>query len=356
LFAVGGNWTSTGVNRDYFIPRLDQLLKTPSLELSRLIWRTLTALPTYPDCLQATFRRNASHGAHTAASRLVHELRAASWVPQGDGVFVRPADALRELLPEGFPFDAGYRWLKPLRFGETSARQSAQVVQDEATAKRFGFPDADTARRFAERISALPESTVEELLAELESRNKPAVPDREPANPKRRADNVREQAVNDPDKETELRLRSVPTSKRDDVKAQAETYLRERYRNKEGEMTCQICKGPLPFKLDDGQEYFEVVPFLPELRKYHAQNYLALCPNHSAMFQLVNGSKETMREAFQSIVGNELSVVLAEKHLTVYFGKTHIIDLNAVLEAEDRLPPESPSDTPEDRAMAGSNG
>lgn len=356
LYSVGGNWTAYGINRDYFIPRLGKLLETPSLDLSRLIWRTLTALPSYPDYLQATFRRNASAGSHTAASRLVHELRTASWVPQGDGVFACPADALRELLPEGFPFDPGYRWLKPVRFGETAARQSAQAVQDEATAKRFGFPDADTARRFAERISALSESTVEGLLAELENRNRPAVPDREPANPTRRADNVREQAANDPDKETELRLRSVPTSQKYDIKAQAETYLRERYRNKDGEMTCQICKGPLPFKLDDGQEYFETVPIFPDLRKHHAQNYLALCPNHSAMFRLVNGSRETMREAFRSIEGNELSVVLAERDLTIYFSKTHIIDLKAVLEAEDRLPPESSADVPEDSALAESKG
>ena len=352
LYSTGGNSTYNGIDRDYFVPRLDVLLQTPSLKLSRLVWRTLTSLPSYPDYLQATFRRNASHGLHTAASRLVHELRTARWVPQGDGDFVRPADALRELLPEGFPFDPGYRWLKPVQFGEAAARQSDQVKHDEATAKRFGFPDADTARRFAERLSALPESTVEELLTELENRNKPAIPDRAPANPKRRADNVREQAINDPDKETELRLRSVPTAKKDDVKAQAETYLRERYRNREGEMTCQICKGPLPFKLDNGQEYFEVVPLFPDLRKYHLQNYLALCPNHSAMFQLVNGSRDTLRHAFQALQGNELTVVLADRELTVFFNKLHIIDLKAVLEAEDRLLVESSSDVAEDSTLA----
>jgi len=356
LYSAGGNWTYNGIDCDYFIPRLDQLLGTPSLQLSRLIWRTLMSVPSYADYLQATFRRNASHGSNTAASRLVHELRAARWVPQGDGDFVSPAEALRELLPEGFPFDPGYRWLKAVRFGEVAALQSTEAAQDEATAKRFGFPDADTARRLAERLSALPESSVEELLTELENRNKPAIPDREPASPKRRADNVRERAINDPDKETELRLRSVATSKKDDIKAEAEMYLRERYRNREGEMTCQICKRPLPFKLDNGQEYFEAVPFLPELRKYHAENYLALCPNHSAMFRLVNGSKETLREAFQALKGNELAVVLAERELTVFFNKLHIIDLKAVLETEDSLSPALSSDAPEDGWIAGRKG
>jgi type IV secretory pathway VirB10-like protein len=157
---------------------------------------------------------------------------------------------------------------------------------------------------------------------------------------------VREQALKAPDKESEVRERSV-TIGREEVKEQADTYLREHYRNADGEMTCQICKGPLPFKLDDGREYFEVVEFLPELRKRHPQNYLALCPNHSAMYRFVNGSKETTRDEFQAIDGNELPVVLAEKDVTVYFSKTHIVDLKAVLEAEESLPP-----APEDAAAA----
>jgi len=37
------------------------------------------------------------------------------------------------------------------------------------------------------------------------------------------------------------------------------------------------------------------------------------------MFRLVNGSKEAMHDAVQSIKGNELPVVLAEKNMTIYF-------------------------------------
>ncbi len=157
--------------------------------------------------------------------------------------------------------------------------------------------------------------------------------------------------MNAPDKQSEIRERSVSIG-REDVKAQADTYLREHYRNADGEVTCQICKGPLPFKID-GSEYFEVVEFLPELTKRHPQNYLTLCPNHSAMFRLVNGSRETMREAFQALTDNELEVVLAEQDLTVYFSKTHIIELNAVLDAEDSLPAGPDAESSEDDALTG---
>ena len=337
LYSAGGNWRWNGVNRDYFIPHLDEMLKTPSLELSRLIWKTLTSLPTYSEYWKATYRCNASHNAHVAASRLVHELRAAKWIPQGDGEFVRPADASRELLPKGFPFDTGYALLKAIQFGETAVRQSAQAQQKDAAAKSLGFDDAaaaERARRFANDLSV---EEQEKILTEIENRKKSAIPDRPLANPERRVQHVREQALNAPDKQSEIRERSVSIG-REDVKAQADTYLREHYRNVDGEVTCQICKGPLPFKLDDGREYFEVVEFLPEMTKRHPQNYLALCPNHSAMYRFVNGSTKTMREAFQALSDNELEVVLAEQDMTIYFSKSHIIDLKAVLDAEDSLP------------------
>jgi hypothetical protein len=350
LYSAGGNWTWNGVNRDYFIPHLDEMLKTPSLALSRLIWKTLTPLPAFSEYLKATYRCNASHNAHVAASRLVHELRAAKWIPQGDGEFVRPADASRELLPQGFPFDPGYALLKAIQFGETAVRRSAQAQQKDAAAKSLGFNNAAEAER-ARRFSDLPHAEQEKFLAEYESRNKPALPDRPLANPERRAQHVREQALNAPDKQSEIRERSVSIG-REDVKAQADTYLREHYRNADGEVTCQICKGPLPFKID-GSEYFEVVEFLPELTKRHPQNYLALCPNHSAMYRLVNGSRETMREVFQALTDNELEVVLAEQDLTVYFSKTHIVDLKAVLDAEDSLPAAPDMEPPEDTFLTG---
>jgi hypothetical protein len=337
LFSAGGSWTAYGINRDYFIPKLDELLKTPSIELSRLIWRTLISIPAYPDYLQAIYRNNSAHSPHVADSRLVHQLRDANWVPQNGGGFVRPADALRELLPEGFPFDPGYRWLKPVRFGETAARQSAQALQKDEAAKSLGFTDAAAAER-ARRFNDLPESEQEKILATYENSNKAAVPDRDLASPKRRAENVREQAKKAPDKQSEIRERSVSIGI-DEVKEQAETYLREHYRNQDGEMTCQICKGPLPFKLDDGREFFETVEFLPGLRKRHFQNYLALCPNHSAMYRHTNGSKEIIRNMVENLTSNQLEVILAQRDMTIYLSTIHLMDLRAVLAAEAELPP-----------------
>lgn len=330
LYSGGGNWTCNAINRDYSIPNLDAALSTPSVELSRLIWTTLRGIPAH--CLQATFRSNASQKALCADSQLVHVLRDNAWVPQGKGIFVRPVEASRSLLPDGFAFDSGDPWLKVVKFGELVRERSEQAVRKDIAARSLGFVDAAAAER-ARRFNELPEQEQIKILGDIENRKRPAIPDLTLASPERRAQKIHAQAMIAPLKQSEIRERSISTG-RDEVKGQADIYLREHYRNVDGEMTCQICKGPLPFKLDDGSEYFEVVEFLPELRKHHPQNYLALCPNHSAMFQLVNDSRETVRASFRDLATNELAVVLAGQDLTVYFSKTHIIDLKAVLDAE----------------------
>ena len=243
------------------------------------------------------------------------------------------------MLPEGFAFDTGNPGVKAVHFGADVERRVAEENWNENVARDAGFADAAALER-AKRFAALPEEEQERFFAERERAAKAAIPDRDPINPERRAQNVAEQAQDAPDKESEIRDRSVSLG-REEVKAEAEQYLRQRYRNADGDMTCQICKGPLPFKLDDGTEFFEIVEFLPELGKRHFQNYLALCPNHSAMYRHANGSKETMRELVENLDGNELGVVLAQREVTIYLSTTHIIDIKAVLTAEATLPPES---------------
>jgi len=61
-----------------------------------------------------------------------------------------------------------------------------------------------------------------------------------------------------------------------------------------------------------------------------------------------------MRESFLAIGGNVLPVVLAERDLTIYFSRTHIIDLRAILDAEESLPPDSaPEATDDDAEVTG---
>ena len=74
----------------------------------------------------------------------------------------------------------------------------------------------------------------------------------------------------------------------------------------------------MPFKLDDGTDYFEKVEFLPELKKRHYQNYLALCPNHAAMFKEANGSSKVMEGLFAKLSGNELEITSRSRRLRFF--------------------------------------
>jgi len=166
------------------------------------------------------------------------------------------------------------------------------------------------------------------------------LPDRESTNPERRAERVRSGAVDAPERQTEERTRSVSVG-RDAVKQEATQYLSQHYTNVDGDMICQLCKGQLPFKLDDGTDYFETVEFLPELKNRHYQNYLALCPNHSAMFRYTNGSAASLIDMVKVQIGNEIEVVLAQIPITIYFTKTHLADLKTVINADAEVHSES---------------
>jgi hypothetical protein len=41
-----------------------------------------------------------------------------------------------------------------------------------------------------------------------------------------------------------------------------------------------------------------------------------------------------MRETFVQLAGNELEIVLAQKTTTIYFAKTHMLDLKKVIEVD----------------------
>lgn len=332
LSRVSGERYTSPINTDYTVEGLEIILSAPTLQLSKLIWDTMCSLPAHPDYLKARYRKNETNGSRYADSQLVHLLRNGAWIPQQDK-FSKPSAALRELLPDGFTFDSSWQWLKAINFGGEAERKSEENRQRQEVAKKAGFSDLASFER-AKRFAELPPDEQVRVLEEFDRRANNELPENEPSNPSRRAERVGEQAAAAPDRKTEERMRSVSVGKTS-VKQEATQYLRQQYTNNDGDMICQICKQPVPFKLDDGSDYFESAEFIKDLNKRHYQNYLALCPNHSAMFELVNGSKDIIKDMFSDLSSNELEVILAKSDQTIYFTKTHIADLKSVIKSEN---------------------
>ena len=329
---AGERYTSNSIDCDFTIEKLDTLLKSPVLELSKLIWRTMVNLPRDGQHLTAIYGKNERSGTRQADSQLVHILRNAEWVPQDGGSFVRPSQASQDLLPDGFAFDSGWQWLKAIKFGAEIAKRSEAQRQQRADAKALGFEDDDTLEH-AKQFVRIPREERERFLADFHKRQKFKLPNHEPSNPNRRAGRVAKDAAKAPGRKTEVRNRSVAVGL-DAIKEEARQYLSQQYTNPDGEMICQACKKALPFKLDDGASYFERVEFLSELKMLHYQNYLALCPNHAAMFKHANGSRDQLKEMVIEARANELEIMLAQHPTQVYFTKTHLFDLRAVIAVE----------------------
>jgi len=341
VYASNGGWSDNyGVNQDYAIEGLRELLANQSEPLCRLVWTTLCEIRD-PFWLKARYRNNSQHPYHESDSQVVCILREMPWVPQTNGTFVPPAKASRDLLPSGFPFDSGYKWLFAVGFEKDSQQRIEETKKQESTAKALGFCDAATLDR-AKQFATLPPQEQERILAEFEKRQQSPLPQSEPRNPHRRAEKLREQAEDAPERIVEKRVRSVSVG-REDVKKETEQYLVQQYTNELGELFCQVCQAPLPFKLEDGGYYFEKVEFLAELKRRHLRNYLCLCPNHSAMFQYANGSKNVLKTLFVEMAGERMEIILAQANASIYFTKTHIADLRTAIEADSAELSESTS-------------
>jgi hypothetical protein len=322
------------IDEDWYLPNLDKVLSQPSLGLSLVIWNAMRR--TDKKVLSARYRPNAQFEPRVTDSSLVINLRELPWIPQRSGEYVAPPQASRDLLPNGYAFDGGEPWLIAIRFGEEEEKRSEEHTEKQTAAVVLGFKDMETVER-AKRFAEIPQQEQERILADNQDRQEREPPEHEPRDSKARTEKVVSGAQDAPEREIEERLMRVNIH-RARVNQRAEHYLRLQY-TIDDEMICQICmtKSPLPFKLDNGSYYFEKVDFLPDLNKLHYQNNLALCPNHGAMFRHANGSRDSLKPSLLEIDGNELRVNLALEETTIYFTKTHIVDLRAVIEADASL-------------------
>ena len=359
LKAPGQFRSDTKTSIDYTIAEFRILLDVPSIDKSKLIWRTMTETLS-PDHLEARYSNNRSQPDRVGASSLVHKLRNAEWVPQENGEsmsFVQPNDALITLLPDGFRYEKGQGWLDAIEFGKITKEQREESVQRDQQAKGLGFDSSEEAEKYAKLRQLLKdeEMTVDDVISRYRSHRSASSPDFPTSsvkNPELRKERVLEQLSNAPKKGYEMHERRKRVSK-DEIDHR--TSLREWYTNDSGEMICQICKEEMPFKKTDGEYYFEAVEALtirfkddelPEnhFPKEHESQYLALCPECAARYNYfareAKGSIELMEKLRNQLMNSdhlEFSVCLGELETSVRFVETHLHDLKAILRDDTNL-------------------
>lgn len=326
LCSVGGNHTYTSINRDYTITGLEKILTQPSVAISKLIWQFMCSLPQHPDRLKAIYQNNKSTGYHDSDSTLVHQLRATAWVPQGDGIFACPPEAIRDLLPEGFPFDPGWQWLKAICFGEEAVKKSEVYRQKQSSAQALGFESADHASKWAEldKLGVSPD----DVLAKYKKRD---LPDKESPNPERRSGKIADETRSAQEKSRETRERTVDPEY-SEAQGDARTYLKYQYTNVDGVMFCQLCRAPQPVMLN-GVPHFEAVTCVGDINAHYEQNNLALCPNHAAMYKNSSLTPDAVQHSILESECQEIPLNLAGNQVELYFTQQHLGDLRTVLAA-----------------------
>ena len=311
--SVSADWTkfATSINRDYVIPEFEVLLASPSLEKSKLIWRTMCSQSD--DCLEAKYQYNRNYPLKIGASSLVWGLRQAKWVPQKTGkftTFVLPQNAWIEYLPEGFLFRSEQKWIKAIEFGETANQhRSKDTPKDlgeiglDEQAKNLGFRSSDEAEKMAEvaRISEERGLPVDELISRLkhqnkfddsyqEEKSKPIFPVSSLANSERWQTRIANEFENIPRVERKAGVRTTSGSA---PNAYIRVWLKANYTNDEAQLICQICELEMPFKKLDGEYHFEAIAAFTKTyfakvyftKMEHEALFLALCPTCAASYR-----------------------------------------------------------------------
>jgi hypothetical protein len=328
--------TLASVTRDYvsyyrrgvlgFDPELDvdglrHALACREVERSRYIWNRI-ALPRLQqvrgiveEATRFDFRNLSSR---SETSKMGDALINSAWLPFGDH-FVKPAELTLEGLPDGFERN------------EMLGRQLGMKVDEIAVLlQRFDIT-AETLT-IAKQIKADPDlySRFRTLIDAKDA--EPEFPSRPIPNPQRRAARVALEAQSATEKNYEHRSRSVRAS---EPAQDPTTWLRESYTNSAGQMICQICEKPMPFKKRNGQYYFEAVESLNTLPQEHHALYLALCPICAAKYkEFVKHDPpalEHLQIALASANEPVVSIQVGGDEASIRFVDSHFLDLQTIL-------------------------
>ncbi len=325
-----------GIDNDYSIENLEEILEKPSSELSLLIWRTMNSLDS--KYLTAIYQKRKKSDPKEAKSQLIHILKQAKWIPQINGAMVKPCDAERVKLPKEFTFIEECEWREKVEFGLTARLEILDAKSRDTYAQKIGFSSFNEAlkwKKISEEVERLGKTPEEIFSTFFPSQNKkPNFPHGTITNPERHEQHLLEALERAPEKE----YHQIETSKRvTDRYIDAQTWLRNYYTNSDSEMVCQICREEMPFKKLNGEYYFEAVEAFNRDyfgSEYEAQ-YLALCPLCAAKYKvLIKTDKANLRLVYERIIkssGHEVKIKLGEEFATIGFVQSHLDAIQKIL-------------------------
>jgi hypothetical protein len=361
----GVKYTSTGINEDYTINGLKNLLSLRDVSINQLIWDALRHAE--PEVLYASFRPNQQYETREDKSSLVIMLSKAEWIPDKKGKLRKPLAMTKAELHPTFRYDNRNDWLDAIGFGEADKQASEAYKKTKELAKQVGLPidvieflKSQSKEQQAEFIAQFKKK--ERADANERKKQETATPYHEAVKgafvqrggPQAEHEDSGGRTSRNPDRRkvklgeeisADLVLASSTEGrftfglckkwkvKNDQVKARLTSW----YGGK-----CQICERT--FTQRNNQPYFEGLYLVPHTKAKwidRAGNVLCLCPWHSAMFQF--GSKEFEGDILAKILGfvpfisggtqkADISLRLCGESITIGFHEDHFLELQTMVE------------------------
>lgn len=315
---------------DWNIDRLDDIIEMGDHDLLRALWSTVVVAPAATAV--AVYQANASAPRHPMMSQLARTLTSKPWVLNRDGDLKLPREVSVEELPDDWQVPQPTSLVYKLDFGADAVRRrrKQEGVADFLREEGLDEDSLDFLRQAKEAGLDL-----RSILRDHAAMSR--LPDGPSEDPVRRAAVAAVDAVSAPEYSTSIRERSVVEGQ-SQASAESRAYLRAQYTTAAGEMHCQACRNPLPFKIKGGSWYFEAVRLVNARKQVHTANAIALCPLCAALYKYARGTKNeaildeldsTTIDAGQGTV--EIPVVLDGKRIKLGFTGKHAIDIKTAL-------------------------
>jgi len=243
-----------------------------------------------------------------------------AWLPHKDGYFCVPQELFLTDLPEDYEKDTQEAQELAIKLG----MRKAEELQ---LAEKLGIRHED--------ISLILHNLKAFHAWCEQQQTKASLPSSIANDPARRHEKAAEAAHT-----TEVKTyKPVTTNRRISARYnEPEIYLRSHNTNEEGQLICQLCDQPMPFKLPSGEEYFEAYQYIERLlEKEYDANHLALCPNCAAEFKYACQTDENKRAELildMNIMSEEKNLVIdldMPVHRRLRFTQRHLIDLQMAI-------------------------
>ncbi len=314
-----------GFNPHAKLDGLEHVLDHITIERARMLWNFLLEYRhlikgVVETSTQQNFVDAQSKESFSEIGQLCSEK---VWLPDKKGDFYCPKEMFLTDISEGFE-------MSTLEAQEVAQRLGMRKAEELQLAEKLGIPP---------KLISLIQDDPDIILAWYQQQHKPSLPSSVTNDPDRRKEKAAIAAYTTEEKTYKaVTINRRMTADNSEVKS----YLRDLNTNEEGQLICQLCDQPMPFRCLNGEEYFVACQYIDIFKKEYDANHLALCPNCAAEFMYACQTDEKKREelllTIQATDNEENLIVHLDMpvHRCLRFTQKHLIDLQAATQEEKR--------------------